>query len=94
MFFEAFENNIENVFLQVRSRGDALYKSDIVTLNQNIEKDFDPLEYSLMLADLLNIKVHVWINTYLIWSAESPPSDDNHIYFLEKFFDPMLQGNL
>ena len=82
MFFEAFENNIENVFLQVRSRGDALYKSDIVTLNQNIEKDFDPLEYSLMLADLLNIKVHVWINTYLIWSAESPPSDDNHIYFL------------
>jgi len=81
IFFQAFDNNIEDVFLQVRSRGDALYKSDIVNINQNIDKNFDPLEYSLMLADLLKIRVHVWINTYLIWSAESRPDDDNHIYF-------------
>jgi len=80
LIFEAFDNNIENIYLQVRSRGDALYRSDIVSFNSNIESGFDPLEYSLMLADLLNIKVHAWINTYLIWSAELPP-DDDHLYY-------------
>ena len=30
MIFQAFENNISNIFIQVRSRGDALYKSKIV----------------------------------------------------------------
>ena len=31
---------------------------------------------------MLNIKVHAWINTYLIWSAETPPKDNNHIYYI------------
>ena len=34
-----------------------------------------------MLGNLLNIKVHAWINTYLIWSAPKPPDDKSHIYY-------------
>ena len=55
--FQAFDNNIDNIFIQVRSRGDALYNSNIVKINSNVEKGFDPLEYSLMLGNLLNIKM-------------------------------------
>tara|TARA_Y100001970_G_scaffold257393_1_gene336045 strand:+ start:979 stop:2049 length:1071 start_codon:yes stop_codon:yes gene_type:complete len=78
---EAFNNNINNVFVQVRSRGDALYKSDIVKMNSNVQNNFDPLSYVILLGDLLDIQVHAWINTYLIWSANSPPRDSTHIYY-------------
>ena len=79
---EAFNQNMKNVFVQVRSRGDALYESDIVRMNENVKNNFDPLSYVILLGSLLDIKVHAWINTYLIWSANSPPEDSTHIYYL------------
>ena len=91
--FQAFDNNIDNIFIQVRSRGDALYNSNIVKINSNVEKGFDPLEYSLMLGNLLNIKIHAWINTYLIWSAPYPPDDKSHIYYSNpEWFESNLNG--
>ena len=78
---EAFNNNIKNVFVQVRSRGDALYKSDLVKMNIRVQDNFDPLSYTILLGNLLDIKVHAWFNTYLIWSANSPPIDSSHIYY-------------
>ena len=79
---EAFNHNIKDVFVQIRSRGDALYKSDIVKMNSNVQDNFDPLSYVILLGNLLDIKIHAWINTYLIWSANSPPKDSTHIYYL------------
>ena len=91
--FQAFDDNVNNIFIQVRSRGDALYNSDIVQINSNIKKSFDPLEYSLMLGNLLDIKVHAWINTYLIWSAPFPPDDKSHIYYSNpEWFESDLDG--
>ena len=58
LIFYAFENNIKDIFLQVRSRDDALYKSKLVTFNQNVDENLDPLEYALILGDLLNIEIH------------------------------------
>ena len=81
MMFYAFDNNINNVFIQIRSRGDALYKSNIVKINDNVQDGFDPLEHALLLGDLLNIKVHAWFNTYLLWSSSSIPKDTSHIYY-------------
>ena len=78
---ESFNNNIKNVYVQIRSRGDALYKSDIVKMNSNVQSNFDPLSYTILLGKLLDIKVHAWINTYLIWSANSAPNDNNHLYY-------------
>ena len=40
-------NNIDNIFFQVRSRGDALYESQIVPKFERIDSDFDPLNYVL-----------------------------------------------
>ena len=79
---DAFNHNIKDVFVQIRSRGDALYKSDIVKMNSNVQDNFDPLSYVILLGNLLDIKIHAWINTYLIWSANSPPKDSTHIYYL------------
>ena len=81
LIFYAFENNIKDIFLQVRSRDDALYKSKLVTFNQNVDENLDPLEYALILGDLLNIEIHAWINTYLVWTSPKPPFDKEHILF-------------
>ena len=78
----ANQNNINNLFVQVRSRGDALYDSEYVKKNNNIlNKDFDPLEYIIGKANLNNIKIHIWFNTYILWSSKTPPVDDNHLFF-------------
>tara|TARA_B100001123_G_C15300308_1_gene1020801 strand:+ start:1463 stop:2509 length:1047 start_codon:yes stop_codon:yes gene_type:complete len=77
---DAFNSNMKDVFVQVRSRGDALYYSEIVQINSKVQKNFNPLEYVILLGKLLDIKVHAWINTYITWSANSPPRNSNHIY--------------
>lgn len=81
LFLKADELNVENIFVQVRSRGDALYYSDLINHNQNIENNFDPLGYIITLGKVFNIKIHAWLNTYLIWSALTPPLNENHLYF-------------
>jgi len=94
LIFYAFENNIKDIFLQVRSRGDALYNSELVSINQNIEDNLDPLEYALILSKLLNIKIHAWINTYLIWSSPNPPLVKDHILFkYPEWIDNSNKGN-
>ena len=94
LIFYAFENNIKDIFLQVRSRDDALYKSQFVCLNQNVDENLDPLEYALILSELLNVKIHAWINTYLVWTSPKPPLDKEHILFrYPEWIDDSNQGN-
>ncbi len=75
------ESNIENIFFQVRSRGDALYESQIVPKYEKIDSSFDPLNYVLEKTKDENIKVHAWFNTYMLWSSPQPPKDSLHFYF-------------
>ena len=80
------------LILQYPERADQT-KSTIQYFNSNVEKNFDPLEYSLMLGNLLNIKIHTWINTYLIWSAPFSPDDKSHIYYSNPdWFESNLNG--
>ena len=85
---EASKFNIKTIFVQVRSRGDALYNSKLVKMNSRVEKNFDPLQYILKWGILLDIDIHAWMNTYLIWSAPYPPADPSHIYYTNpEWFD-------
>ena len=94
LIFYAFENNIKDIFLQVRSRDDALYKSKLVTFNQNVDENLDPLEYALILGDLLNIEIHAWVNTYLVWTSPKLPYDKEHILFkYPEWIDNTSQNN-
>ena len=64
-------NRINNIIVQVRGRGDAYYNSKIVSKSNLIKnKEFDPLLYTLNSAKEKGIKVHVWLNTYLLWSSK------------------------
>lgn len=75
----------DKVFIQVRGRGDALYNSEIVPQNPLLTpNDFDPLAHTILLGKILDIEVHIWFNTYILWSSRFEPKDPSHIYHTNK----------
>ncbi len=76
----AIKNNFEELFVQVRGRGETFYKSTIDPLDPAVKgKDFDPLAYLLDLLAGEPIKIHAWINTLFTWSGDQEPWSDRHV---------------
>jgi len=76
----AEKNGFTDLFVQVRGRGDAFYRSATVPLSPTIvDPSFDPLQYILEQAHPRSIKVHAWLNTYLLWSSDDKPADPQHL---------------
>lgn len=69
---EAVNNNMNAVFLQVRSASDAFYKSNLVPwssyLTGTLGKDpgFDPLQFAIDEAHKRNLELHAWFNPYRV----------------------------
>jgi len=80
----ASDKDFDIVFLQVRTRGDALYNSKIVQKNTKVSKEFDPLEYAINLGHELDLEVHAWVNTYILWSGRTEPDNPSHLYFTRR----------
>ena len=73
-------NRFNNVLVQVRGRGDAYYISELVPKSNLIkDKEFDPLAYVIPKAKEKGIRVHAWVNTYLLWSSRVIPIQESHI---------------
>ncbi len=86
-------NNINKLFFQVRSRGDALYNSSLVPRHENLDSLFDPLEYVINKVKNTNIEIHAWFNTYILWSSKYKPKDLNHFYYkCDDCFEVDLNG--
>ncbi len=87
------KNNINKLFFQVRSRGDALYNSSLVPKHENLDSLFDPLEYVINKTKNTNIEIHAWFNTYILWSSKYKPKDLNHFYYkCDDCFEVDLNG--
>ena len=87
------KNNINKLFFQVRSRGDALYNSSIVPKHEKIDSLFDPLQYVIDKTENTNIEIHAWFNTYILWSSNNPPQNKNHFYYsCDDCFETDLNG--
>lgn len=71
---------ITDVFLQVRGRGDAYYKSRIVPMAAGIDTSFDPLGYAIRKIRPHSVRIHLWLNVFLIWSADERPYSGRHVY--------------
>ena len=73
-------NRFNNILVQVRGRGDAYYKSDIVPKSHLLKDiNFDPLAYLIPKAKEKGINVHAWVNTYILWSSNKRPMQSKHI---------------
>ena len=70
------------LFVQVRGRGDAFYKSYFVPGPEefsHIPNTFDPLAAIIELAHARGIEVHAWFNMYFTWSSDLPPINPLHL---------------
>ena len=77
----AHEAKFNIVFLQIRGRGDAFYNSNIINKNSRVSNNFDPLDYAVKLGHALGLKIHVWMNCYILWSSNLYPKDSSHILY-------------
>ncbi len=70
----AAQTHITDLFLQVRSCGDALYPSEIFPWSQYLsgqagvapDAGFDPLTYFIRQGHAKGIRIHAWINPYIL----------------------------
>lgn len=70
------------LLVQVRSRGDAFYRSDVDPRGQELRGQpaaFDPLATTLEAAHAAGLKVHAWVNVNLVSSATTLPQSAEHV---------------
>ncbi len=81
MFEKMEQDNINNVFLQVRACSDAIYPSKIfpwskfVLGNDGKIPGYDPLKIMIRSAHAHNIRIHAWINPYRISNTSNDISE-------------------
>ncbi len=81
----AEKGGFNTLFLQVRGRGYAFYRSSIVprcpliAIGDSLMNEFDPLEFAAKKAHERGFKVHAWLNVLFTWSRAEEPEDSHHI---------------
>ena len=82
MVERAAAGGFNTLLVQVRGRGDALYRSAIEPrpgFLQGQPADFDALQLTLDEARARGLAVHAWVNAYLVWGPVEPPLDPRHL---------------
>ncbi len=80
IFDDLQRQNFNAVFFQVRSRGNAMYRSSLEPwcseLTGTLGKDpgWDPLAFAIAEARARGLELHAWFNVYRIWSSGMPAS--------------------
>jgi|TARA_Y100000310_G_scaffold343802_1_gene453174 uncharacterized lipoprotein YddW (UPF0748 family) len=81
MIHFAQSNGFNNLLVQIRGRGDAYYRTQLVPKSELLQNpDFDPLAYIIDEAHAVGLTVHAWVNVYLVWSSEKTPRALHHVY--------------
>ncbi|HZS10188.1 MAG TPA: family 10 glycosylhydrolase [Blastocatellia bacterium] len=84
MVRRAREAEFTDLVVQVRGRGDAYYNSRWEPRAAELagtSKDFDPLALVISQAHAAGIKVHAWINTFLVANARELPGSREHVIY-------------
>ncbi|MDP2883700.1 MAG: family 10 glycosylhydrolase [Ignavibacteria bacterium] len=74
--------NFNTLFVQVRGRGDAFYKSATEPRASELAvqpESFDPLQYFIEKAHTRGLQVHAWLNAGFVWGSDALPTDPKHI---------------
>lgn len=80
----AKENKFTDLVVQVRGRGDAYYASRLEPRAEDLinqPTSFDPLALTIDEAHRVGIKVHAWINIYLVANVEILPKSKDHLIY-------------
>lgn len=103
--FETIASNCKSfgftdIFVHVRSHGDAYYKSNyfpsshFITGKQGTTLNFDPLKIMIDTSHKYNLKFHAWINPYRIQFNNCPEDlADNNYFNIWKNSDKEIERN-
>ncbi|MDW8051562.1 MAG: family 10 glycosylhydrolase [Armatimonadota bacterium] len=78
----AMRYGFNTLFVQVRGRGDAYYRSSYEPRAEALASqppDFDPLGYLLRIAEGSGVQVHAWLNVFYVWSQPRMPRSRAHV---------------
>jgi len=75
----ASQNGYSDLLVQVRSRDNAAYNSSFIQKPYFVDENFDPLKYIINSGKKSNLRIHAWINMYVIWSGKVRPFDNKHL---------------
>lgn len=78
----AVKNGITDIYIQIRGRGDAYYKESYEPYAQSFNDSHDRLKEFLSKGRQLNIRIHAWINVFLVGSDRDKPFPRNHVLSL------------
>jgi len=78
---QAAAGGFNTLIVQVRGRGDALYRSAVEPRPEFLDgqPDFDPLQLVLNEAHARGMAVHAWVNAYLVWGPVDRPRHPGHL---------------
>ena len=79
---DAVSGGFNTLLVQVRGRGDAYYRSDLVPRAEQLARqpaDFDPLHLTIELARKRGLAVHAWINLLLVSNLSRLPVPRAHV---------------
>jgi uncharacterized lipoprotein YddW (UPF0748 family) len=77
---DASAAGITDLFVQVRGRGDAYYASNLAPLAPELARlrrtdpGYDPLAVAVELGHQRGLRVHAWLNVYLVGGKGMPPN--------------------
>jgi uncharacterized lipoprotein YddW (UPF0748 family) len=83
--------HFNTIFFQVRSRGDAFYRSSFEPWARELtgvpgkDPGWDPLAFLLEHAGKYGIEVHAWFNVYKVWGPSPIPFDTRPEHVLARF---------
>jgi uncharacterized lipoprotein YddW (UPF0748 family) len=80
----AKDNGFTDLVVQVRGRGDAYYYSQIEPRAEVLAgqpNGFDPLAMTIDEAHRVGIKVHAWINVFVVANIETLPKSKDHLIY-------------
>jgi uncharacterized lipoprotein YddW (UPF0748 family) len=84
LVMRAKENGFTDLVVQVRGRGDAYYESSFEPRAEDLSGQpvtFDPLSLTIDEAHRYGIKIHAWINIYVVADIESLPISRDHLIY-------------
>src|SRR5499433_231390 len=84
LVMRAKENGFTDLIVQVRGRGDAYYDSTIEPCAEDLSgqpASFDPLSLTIDEAHRYGIKIHAWINIYVVADIETLPKSKDHLIY-------------
>ena len=84
MVARAKANGFTDLIVQVRGRGDAYYNSRVEPRADELfgqPAEFDPLALALDEAHRIGIRVHAWINIYVVANIEELPQSKQHLIY-------------